>query len=243
MPHPDRVNAGYILDNGGELTLFDCGGGVSASFRKCGLDPMAVKQIVISHMHPDHISDLPLFIQMLYLAGKKDSLTIYLPAEAMEPVRAFWKAMYLFEENIPFECIFEPVKKSSVISINGITIHAIENTHLLVYSDIIREYGFDNKMQSFSYLVNVGDKTLLYSADLGSEKDLGPFVTDVDLLVVESTHIDVPSLLDMVADYNVKKTVLSHIAEIFDIRSTVAQAEKSGYEALVIAEDGMEIGL
>lgn len=243
MPHPDRVNSGYVLSVDGRLYQFDCGGGISAAFRGAELNPLALDAIIISHTHPDHICELPLYIQMLYLAGRKEPIVIYMPEEAIVPTQEYFNVLYLFREKLPFEIHFKPVKRGSVIERDGISIHPIHNSHLIGYADVIRNFGFRNQMQSFSYLMSVGEKSILYSADLGSEKDLGPFMTDVDLLVVESTHIDPASLFDLAHDYNVKKTVLTHIAENLDINAVIATAEKTSYEGLIIAEDGMRIAL
>ncbi len=243
MPQASRVNSGYVLKADSELYQFDCGGGVSSSFRRFDFDPLAVRRIIISHTHADHISDLPLFVQMLYLAGRKETLIIHLPEEAIEPVKNYFSTLYLFSEKIPFKIEFIPIMKGSVIDINGLTVHAILNTHLIGYTDIIREYGLANKMQCFSYLIQAEGKSMLYSADLGSEKDLGTFLTDLDILVVESTHIDLPSLLDIVIDHNVQKVVLTHTAENYDTNRTLSLAQKSGYDNLIIAEDGMTIDL
>jgi len=88
MPQPLRGNSGYVLDVDGRLFQFDCGGGVSRAFRSAGFDPLQVDGIVISHTHPDHIGDLPLYIQMEYLAGRTELLTIHLPEEALAPTQA-----------------------------------------------------------------------------------------------------------------------------------------------------------
>lgn len=241
MPQPDRVNSGYALKVDGRIVQFDCGGGISAAFRGAGLNPPAVEAIFISHTHPDHICELPLYLQMLYLAGRKEPVVVYLPEEAILPVQEYCNTLYIFREKLPFEINYKPVERGSMIDLDGISIHPIHNSHLIGYADVIRNYGFSNKMQSFSYLISVGDKSILYSADLGSEKDLGPFMTDVDLLVVESTHIEPASLFDLAQDYNVKKMVLTHIAENFDIHAVKATAEQAGYEKLFIAEDGMRL--
>ncbi|MEZ5358753.1 MAG: MBL fold metallo-hydrolase [Candidatus Zixiibacteriota bacterium] len=243
MPQPGRVNSGYVLSVDGKHYQFDCGGGVSAAFRGAGLNPLALDSIFISHTHPDHICELPLYIQMLYLAGRKEPVTIFMPEEAIVPIQDYFNALYLFREKLPFEIHFEPVARGTMIERNGMSIHPIHNSHLIGYTDIIRSYGFPNKMQSFSYLISVEGKSILYSADLGSEKDLGPFMTDVDLLVVESTHIEPASLFDLAIDYHVKKTVLTHIAEILDINAVKNAADKAGYDGLIIAEDGLRITL
>ncbi len=241
MPQPDRVNAGAVVTIDKRLILLDCGGGVSAAFRRAWLDPMAVERVIISHTHPDHISDLPLFVQMLYLAGRREPFVIHLPSEALETVKEYFRCLYLIPEKLPFEVEFLPIPKETIIDAAGIHIRPLRNSHLQGYRQLIESNGLKNQMQCYSLHITVGDKTILYSADLGSEKDLLPYLENLDLLVIESTHIDVPRLLDAVAKNHVRRVILTHIAEDYDIDQAMTLAHKAGLENVSLATDGMRI--
>jgi len=245
LPQPTRTSAGYVLDFGGRLILFDCGGGVSAAFRKAGYDSLAIDRIFISHTHPDHISDLPLFIQMMYLQGRTGGtpVAIYLPGEALDSIRDYFRALYLLPEKLPFETRFLPVPEDGVVEGDGISITPIRNTHMKRYARIIDEYGLNHKMQCFSYLIGAGEKTILYSADLGSETDLFPYLKNLDLLVVESTHINVEQLLEKTSENNVGRVILTHLTEDYDIGQALNIARKLGVDNFSIAHDGMRIEL
>jgi ribonuclease BN (tRNA processing enzyme) len=245
LPQALRVNAGYVLEVGERLIQFDCGGGISAAFRRQGLDPLAVERIIISHTHPDHISDLPLFVQMLYLAGKKGlpPLYIHLPGEALDAVKNYFRAAYILPEKWPFEIIFQPVPEDGVMEFEGGTVLPIRNGHLKSNAAVIDEHNLHNKMQCYSYLIRYEDKAILYSADLGSERDLFPYLKDLDLLVVESTHIDVGHLLEKTVENNVGRVVLTHIDETYDIRQALGTARKLGVRNFAPAHDGMRIEL
>src|SRR5262245_58859647 len=60
-----RSNAGTLVEAGSERFLFDCGQGVlNRLLESGGADPVnnpnvAVDKVFISHMHSDHMSDLP----------------------------------------------------------------------------------------------------------------------------------------------------------------------------------------
>ena len=243
MPQPDRVNSGYLLEAGGRLIQFDCGGGVSAAFRRAGFDPLGVERIVISHTHPAHISDLPLYVQMLYLAGRKTAFDIHLPQEAVRSVQDWFRALYLLPGKLPFDVGFVPVTADKSLAFGEITIFPISNRHLAGYAPILADAHLDNRMQSFSYLITVGGKNVLYSADLASESDLKPYLGNLDLLVVESTHIDIARLLQAIVAANVGRVVLTHIAEDYDVAQTLLAAHKAGVGNLCMAHDGMRIAL
>lgn len=241
MPQADRVNAGLVLAVDKRLILLDCGGGVSAAFRRNWFDPLAVERAVITHTHPDHISDLPLFVQMLYLAGRREPFVIHLPSEAMAAVQDYFRALYLLREKLPFEVEFLPIPREVDIQADGVVIHPIPNTHLQGYRPFIDEYHLSNKMQCYSLHITVGNTTLLYSADLGSEKDVFPYLENLDLLVIESTHIDVERLFEAVIEHNVRRVVLTHLTETYDGEAVLAAARKAGLDNVTIAADGMRI--
>ncbi len=68
---PDTVNA-YVLESGGGLTLIDCGVGseegmaaLSSGFATLGLDMRAVDNLIVTHLHPDHVGLAPRLIEEL----------------------------------------------------------------------------------------------------------------------------------------------------------------------------------
>lgn len=243
MPQPDRCNSGYVLDVDGRLFQFDCGGGVSRAFRCAGCDPLNVERIVISHTHPDHISDLPLYVQMQYLAGRKEPLIIHVPEEALEPTQAMFRMMYIIEQKLPFDLSLMLVHESEPVDADGVTIQPIANSHMKKYEPFVAEYGLPNKQQCFSFRITVGGKTILYSADLGSEKNLLDHLKGVDLLVIESTHIDLEAVLARAVHENVGRIVLTHIAEDYDTEAALTTAGKLGLDNVQIAVDNMRITL
>ncbi len=243
MPQADRGNSGYVLDIDGRLIQLDCGGGVSRAFRKEGFDPLAVERIIISHTHPDHVCDLPLFIQMLYLAGRQESITIHLPEEAVSPMQSQFRAMYLIEQKLPFDLRFMPIFEGEIIGGDEVTIQPIANSHLQKYAPFVEEYDLPNKQQCYSFLITTGAKKLLYSADLGSEADVLDYLPGLDVLVIESTHIDLDAVLAKAVEEDVGRVILTHIAEEFDTDAAEVQAQKLGYDRLEIARDGIRIDL
>lgn len=243
MPQTERLSSGYVLQFGNSLYQFECGGGISTAFRQAGFHPLEVEAIFISHTHPDHISDLPLYIQMQYLAGRNRPIEIYLPEEAVADIKTCFRALYLLPEKLPFNINFIPIDKSSEILLDGLNITPIANSHLDGYRELIAEYNLPHKMQCYSFLITANQKSILYSADLGSEKDLIPYLKNLDLLVTESTHIDIANLFDAIIENDVKKVILTHIDESYDPKEALGLARKNGIDNLMIAEDGMKISL
>lgn len=240
-PSAERGCSGYVVECEGRLLLFDCGSGVSSSFVRSALDSSKVEAIFISHMHPDHVSDLPVFIQLLYLADRVEPLAVYLPAEAVKPVKKYLNACYLFDEKLPFKLELKAVSEP-VMALGGrAEIRPIVNLHLMGNSQIIEATDYPNKMECYSYLVKIGNKKLLYTGDIAATDEIEPYLDSLDLLITETTHIDMAQLPALMEKNHIAWVVLSHIGD--DKAAEIQEFAESGKAAgqIVVAEDNLTI--
>ncbi|PKK84840.1 MAG: hypothetical protein CVT49_01410 [candidate division Zixibacteria bacterium HGW-Zixibacteria-1] len=212
-PSAERSSSGYVLEYNGRLLLFDCGSGVSSSFVRSAFEPAKVDAIFISHMHPDHVSDLPVFIQLLYLADRLEPLTVYLPAEAVKPVKKYLNACYLFDEKLPFKLELKAIDAPVTVLGREVEVKPIVNLHLMTNSEIIEATEYPNKMECYSYLVKIGGKKLLYTADIVSIDEMENYLEKLDLLITETTHVDTDQLPSLIEKKQIAKVVLSHIGD------------------------------
>jgi ribonuclease BN (tRNA processing enzyme) len=78
---PHRVSAGYVLSiDGKPRILVDAGGGTFERIGRSGLDVSFLEQILLTHMHIDHTSDLPAVIMHLYMRDRKRPIAVTGPA-------------------------------------------------------------------------------------------------------------------------------------------------------------------
>lgn len=242
MPQADRACAGYLLKTGESLTLIDCGGGVTSSFLRCGFDPLDVDCVFVSHTHPDHCCELPLFIQMIYLTGRRDPLDIYLPEEFVIPFRAFLPAVYVIPEKLPFDLNLHGYTDGFVYE-DSFRIQAIGNKHLRGYAEYIEKLQLPNRMQCHSIRIDLNGKTLFYSADIGSFEDIKSHLDDVDIAVLELTHVNLEQFFDFAPTASVGKFVITHLGSTDETAEIEQMAEKAGLGNLMIAHDGMRLSL
>jgi ribonuclease BN (tRNA processing enzyme) len=74
---PRRVSAGYLLSiDGKPRLLVDAGGGSFERIGRSGLDISSLEQILLTHLHIDHTSDLPAVIMHLYMTGRTTPIAI-----------------------------------------------------------------------------------------------------------------------------------------------------------------------
>lgn len=66
----DRFCTSVGLLHDERLYLFDCGEPCTALLFRAGIDPLALKTLFISHMHPDHVGGLASLLFSMYLPGR-----------------------------------------------------------------------------------------------------------------------------------------------------------------------------
>ncbi len=242
-PSPERANSSFLLRTGGKLYQFDAGEGCSAALKRQKIDHSKISGVFISHTHPDHITGIFLEIQMMYLAGRKEPLPIYLPAEAKEAVEQFMQATYLFEEKMGFEIPIRAIEPDPIFRDENVTIYARSNSHLDNYRRFIENGKYPNKLQSYSFVVITENKKMIYSGDIGSSDDYSDLLDECDLLITEGMHLDLEKLFADVATNNVKQLVLTHLTDkIYREPDKIVQlAGKFGISNLSLASDAMAL--
>lgn len=242
IPQPDRTCAGYVLQVGESLSLFDCGGGVVSSFLRCGFDPMKLERVFVSHAHSDHVAELTLLIQTLHGMSHGRKVQMYLPEEFIAPFKAYLPAVYLPPERLRLDLEISGYNEGAVFS-GDFQVTAIANSHQAKLRDEMKRLGFPNKGESFSFKIDVGDKSVLYSADLGSFDDIRYHLENIDYAVVETTHVDVREVFDHARLGAVGAYILTHLGNSEEVAMLRQQVQDSGLKNILIAEDGLRLEL
>ena len=80
--------------------LVDAGEGVQQQMFRCGINPLRLRGVFISHLHGDHVFGLFPLISTLGLYGKKTPLTIYAPKPFGEILECHLR---YFDKELPYE--------------------------------------------------------------------------------------------------------------------------------------------
>jgi len=115
------------------------------------------------------------------------------------------------------------------------------NSHLDKYkkNDTENKLGF----ASLSFLLKDEENSLIYSGDIGNEKDLYLFNQKVDMFITETTHMKVDNVVEVLEKLNPGKLILIHIDD--DFEESLEQYLKSLPEHLksriILTFDGLEL--
>ena len=241
----DRASTGYLVWLGGQgKVLVDAGGGTFLRFGQAGGRLEDLSLIAISHLHPDHVSDLPALLWLSNLA-RKEPLPIAGPA-AGEVTPDFQTFLHrLFDEKsgafpllggtlrgtgmgVPLDVKRVDTSKLEPVSVfeqSGITVTALAVPHANV--------------PSLAYRVRTANGTIVFGSDqTGTNPHFVSFAKGADNLVMHLTigagdtgplnslHAS-PSVVGQVArETNARQLVLSHIGD-FDLEAAVAEVKKS----------------
>ena len=79
LPTPRRNPSAHVLNVHEQFFLVDCGEGTQARLMSCGINPLKINAVFISHLHGDHVYGLFGLISTLGLTGRRTPLQIFAP--------------------------------------------------------------------------------------------------------------------------------------------------------------------
>jgi ribonuclease BN (tRNA processing enzyme) len=247
----DRTSSSYLfwLD-GHSRVLVDAGGGSFARFGQSNAKFDDLWSIAISHLHPDHVSDLP----ALLWAGnaRKEPIDVFGPTgrDVVPGVKAFLSRLFDHStgafpmlsgtvggptQGTPLqvtEIDADSTTPLPVSSRNGLEVAAIGVPH--------------GNVPALAYRIRTHDVTVVFSTDqTGTNPKFVDFARGADLLVM---HMAIgagatfpghaaPAVVGQIArDAQAKQLVLSHIGQ-FDLSAAVADVKRSYVGPVTVATD------
>jgi ribonuclease Z len=89
---PERTTTMLAFESGGHSVVVDCGGDVIQRLMASGVDPAGIEALIVTHEHPDHVSGFPLFMEKIWLLGRRHPIPVYGIRPALDQARRVWEA-------------------------------------------------------------------------------------------------------------------------------------------------------
>lgn len=89
---PERTTTMLAFESGGQSIVVDCGGDVIQRLMHAGVDPAGIEALIVSHEHPDHVAGFPLFMEKIWLLGRRHPIPVYGIRPALDQARRVWEA-------------------------------------------------------------------------------------------------------------------------------------------------------
>ncbi|MEO9256682.1 MAG: MBL fold metallo-hydrolase [Tepidiformaceae bacterium] len=191
LPSTERCGAGQVVVAGDTNVLVDCGWGAARRLRPAGVDPGSINVALFTHMHTDHMTDVPDFLFQRWTAGASVPLRVFGPDGTQEMIDGFLLALRrdigfrlahhhdkLHPDGIKVEVTEVPVSKhpEQFLELAGIGFDAFEVDHFPV-------------VPAFGYRVRFDGRTAILSGDTKYCETLSKASEGADLLVCEAMNI------------------------------------------------------
>ena len=96
VAHPSA----QVVNINEQLFLMDAGEGVQRQMARCGISPLKLRAVFLSHLHGDHLYGLFPLLSTLGLYGRRTPLRIYAPRPFGQMLEGF---LTLFESDLPYK--------------------------------------------------------------------------------------------------------------------------------------------
>jgi ribonuclease BN (tRNA processing enzyme) len=249
----ERASASYLLWVGPEAKmLVDMGGGTYIRFGQSQAKLADLAMVAVSHLHPDHVSDLPALLWLSH-QGRKEPLPIVGPSgNEIAPAFPTFLSRLFDEKNGAFQVLGHTVgaaqgngvpleigvvdvtkgQPSTVFDRDGMTVTAMGIPHANV--------------PTLAYRVQTRGVSVVFSSDQnGTNPKFVDFAKGADVLVMHlaiaagatSPLHAAPAVVGRIAqDAGVKRLIVSHIGQ-FDLEAAIADLKKFYTGPLTIGAD------
>lgn len=86
-----RTTTMLAFESGGRTLVVDCGGDVIQRLQAAGVELAGIEGMIVTHEHADHVGGFPLFIEKLWLFGRRDPIPVYGIEAAIAQARRAWE--------------------------------------------------------------------------------------------------------------------------------------------------------
>ena len=231
-PTADNPASGYLIEVAGAKLWFDAGPGTFMALARL-MDPAEVSAVAITHMHPDHCTDLfALFHHHAYVAKTSRRTPLVLPPNGIERITAFLGAgpdhafFDVFDPMVPHDG--EPVEFGPVELLAAAARHSVP---------------------AWGFRVDHGAVSLGYTGDTGPSDHLETHFRGVDLLLAEASleeadhypfHMTPAQAGEMAAAAQARRLVLTHRRPASDDAASCAAASATAGVDVSLASPGDE---
>jgi ribonuclease BN (tRNA processing enzyme) len=252
----DRASASYLLWVGSQAkVLIDTGGGAFLRFGQSGAKLNDLSFVGISHLHPDHVSDLP---ALLWLSNqvRKEPLPIVGPSgNEIAPSFPTFLSRLFDEKNGAFQ-VLGPTLGAAQGNLGGgvrlnISVADVTKAEPTIVFDgeglTVRALGIPHgNMPTLAYRVQTRDISVVFSSDqTGTDPKFIEFAKGSNVLIMHMAiapgaksplHASPAVVGGIARDADVGRLIVSHIG-LFDVDAAVAEVKKSYPGQLTVGAD------
>ena len=232
-PGPGGGTPGYLLETPEGKWLIDCGSSVISQLGKY-VHPWEIDSVILSHLHNDHIVDLPILHYALLMAKRTgtrvDRMPIYSPSTPSN------RAKQLHDEEYTEVIYYD----------HQLTLSLTEEL-------TVQFQKTDHPIDCYAMKFTFAEKSICYTADTGLEMDWSFFGEGMDLLVIEGTylhkdspkekrgHLSIREAAQQATRLRAKSCLITHLYPEYDRKDMMREAQQFYSGNLYLAQIGLEV--
>ena len=223
LPSPGRAESCVLVEAGDDIYIFDLGNGSVNNLTQYQVPWPNVKAVLITHMHSDHIADLPDAHLQSWIQGRTSPLKVYGP-EGINLVTKGFELAYSADYQYRNEHHGDDMLPMSIAGFNAIQIinnQFIPNDTpgLEILPFVVDHYPVNS---AFGFKISYKDRTVVISGDTIHDGSVQKYSQDVDLLVHSAISIDIVERMRGIAPIPQMDKIL------FDIQDYHTSIEEAG---------------
>ena len=231
LPSPGRAEACILVEAGDDIYIFDLGNGSMDNLTQYGVPWPNVKAVLITHMHSDHIADLPDAHLQSWVQGRNSPLMVYGP-EGIDLVTQGFELAYSADYQYRNEHHGDEMLPMSIAGFNAIQLidkQFIPNDTpgLEILPFVVDHHPVNS---AFGFKISYKGRTVVISGDTIHDGSVQKYSKDVDLLVHSAISIDLVERMREIAPLPQLNKILF---DIQDYHTTIKEAGEIARDANV----------
>ena len=230
VPAADRWCSMSMIEAGDGVYCIDAGGPLIDLLLRRNVDLNRVRALFATHMHGDHVNGVLPFADLINWYFRTAQTDIYLTeARGIE----LFRALIEFMESGPLEADRVRLKLMTpdlVYQDENVRVTPLPTRHMAALG-----------RPSYAYLVEAEGKKALFTGDLSGglkERDFPAYALEheVDALICEMAHFDVPDILPDLERCRAKQVLFSHVFPLDKLERIAALDGRFGYPIRPVAD-------
>jgi ribonuclease Z len=222
-----RTTTMLAFEHLGRALVVDCGGDVVQRLLASGVALESVEGLIVTHEHADHVGGFPLFMEKMWLSGRREPIPIHGIEPALAQARRAWESFDTRDwKGVP-EILWRPVEHRP-----GAEVLRNERWHVTASPGIHPVPVVGIRVEA------AGGGIVAYSADTAPAPEIVRLATGADVLVHEAQKTSAPGVhtsyeeaARAAFEAGVRKLVLVHLppgvseADLDEARTVFAHTE------------------
>lgn len=227
------ASAGYVLQTANTTLKLDFGRGNLVNMAHAGIDWKTLDAVLLTHMHPDHISDLFQYLQVFahlnHTGEIKKQIALYGPRG--------------------FETFFDHFRRMIITSWDVIpTARDLFDDKITIGDCTVTTLPMQHSIDNVGYRIESGGRVLCYTGDTEMHDNLITLAHNAHALLVECSgtndapapgHMRPTDIARVAREAGVRKVILTHYPGNPETRAQLVAAVKAECAAEVIGSNDL----